>query len=59
MSDDLSARYAAEAARETRAEQEEMRILREEMRALLQTLEVYTAIAECIRDSRLMRGGWL
>ena len=59
MSDDLSASYAAEAARETPAEQEEMWILREEMWALLQMLEIYTAIAEAWRDSRLIKGGWL
>ena len=59
MSDDRSTSYTAQAARETRAEHEEMRLLREEMRTLLQVLEIYTAIAEAWRDSRLIKGGWL
>ena len=29
------------------------------MQALLATLEIYTAIAEAWRDSRLIKGGWL
>src|ERR1700722_1245143 len=66
MSDDLSASNAAEAAREARAIREEMRLLREdvrilqqEIRTLRETLEVYSAIAESIRDSRLTLAGWL
>jgi hypothetical protein len=59
MSDDRSTSYTAQAARKTRAEHEEMRLLREEMRTLLQVLEIYTAIAEAWRDSRLIKGGWL
>ena len=59
MSDDLSAGNAPEAARETCAGQEETRIVDEEMRALLQMLEIYIAIADAWRDSRLIKGGWL
>jgi hypothetical protein len=59
MSEDLSASNAAQAARETCAEQEETRILSEEMQALLATLEIYIAIAEAWRDSRLIKGGRL
>jgi hypothetical protein len=59
MSDDLPTNRAAEAARQTSADQEEMRILCKEMQALLQMLEIYAAIAEAWRDSRLIKGGWL
>jgi hypothetical protein len=59
MGDDPSASCIVEGAREIHAEQEEVRILCEEMRALLATLEIYAAIAEAWRDSRLIKGGWL
>jgi hypothetical protein len=59
MGDDLSAGNAAEAAGEARTIRKEMQILNEEMRALLQMLEIYIAIAEAWRDSRLIKGGRL
>ena len=58
MSDDPPADNAAKTVEEARAIREETRILREEMQALLQMLEIYVAIAEAWRDSRLIKGGW-
>jgi hypothetical protein len=58
MGDDLPASNAAGAAGEARTIRKEMQILDEEMRALLQMLEIYIAIAETWRDSRLIKGGW-
>ena len=58
MSNDRSASNAAQPVEEARAEREEMQILHEEMQALLQMLEIYAAIAEAWRDSRLIKGGW-
>ena len=66
MSDDLSARCAAETLGEARAVKKEIRLLAGggallcgEIRAQRETLEVYSAIAEAWRDSRLIKGGWL
>jgi hypothetical protein len=58
MSDDPSAGNAAKTVEEVRAIREEIRLLREEMQTLLQMLEIYAAIAEAWRDSRLIKGGW-